>query len=94
MHSDETSIYSIVDDAADTLRFARFDFDFDDDTDVTSRYVRRVDRAADRRRMIRATRQDVARLREALAAGWDIGLELEHEERRLAALEAVDWKIA
>jgi len=35
----------------------------------------------------RATRHDVARLREAIASSWDVGPELAHEERRLATLE-------
>lgn len=75
------------DDAADTLRFTRHAFDFDGtDIDVTSRHIRLVDRATLRRRKIRDTRQNLARLREALAAGWDIGPELAHEERRLALL--------
>ncbi len=89
-HPDDTSFYSIVDDAADTLRFARLDPDFGDTAilDVTSRRPRGVDRTAARRRLIRATRQDIARLRDALAAGWDVGPELAHEERRLAALES------
>jgi hypothetical protein len=70
----------------DILRFV--------DVDATSIYVitppavRRLDRAAIRRRLIRAVRRDVARLREVLAEGWDVGPELAHEEWRLAALEA------
>lgn len=79
-----------VDDAADTLRFIPVIA-----ADATSIYdiitppaVRRLDRAAIRRnRLIRSTRHDVARLREAIVAGWDVGPELAHEERRLAALE-------
>lgn len=57
---------------------------------VTARYVGRSRRVAARRRQIRATRQDIAGLRDAIAAGWDVGPELAHEERRLAALEAAD----
>ena len=87
MHSDETSIYSIVDDAADTLRMTPA-FGGDTDLEVTSVYVRRVDRAVARRRMIRATRQDIVRLRDAIGAGWDVGPELAHEEHQLAMLEA------
>ncbi len=86
-----------IDDAADTLRFVRpgFDFDSSTDPDATSiydltptsvRYAARV--SPRRRRQIRDTRENVLRLREALAVGWDIAPELAHEERRLAALEA------
>ena len=47
-----------------------------------------VDRAAARRRLlIRTTRHDIARLRKAIVAGWDVGPELAYEERRLATLE-------
>ena len=84
----------IFDDTADTLRFVRLDFDREapTDPDVTARYglvptpTPRV--SARRRRQIRDTRDNILRLREALAAGWDIAPELEHEERRLAELEA------
>jgi hypothetical protein len=111
MHFDDS------DDAADTLRFARLDFDFDGATDpdatsiwdlgseraheeqnlyaldaadtaVTTRYIGRSRRSAARRRMIRSTEQSIAGLRDAIAAGWDVGPELAHEERRLAALES------
>lgn len=88
------------DDAAVTLRFVRpaFDIDVPLDPDATSiydlgsappapRYVGRTHPTA-RRRLIRATRRDIAGLRDALAAGWDVGPELAHEQRRLAALEA------
>ena len=89
------------DDAADTLRFLRPDFNFEAPTDPdmtstynlhdapTPRYVGRSSAplTARRRRQIRDTRENLLRLREALAAGWDIGPELAHEERRLAALE-------
>ncbi len=84
-----------IDDAADTLRFTRFDFDSElpTDPDATSIYdlaptpvpVRTSPR---RRRQLRDTRENVVRLREALAAGWDIAPELAHEERRLAVLVA------
>lgn len=88
------------DDAADTLRFVRprFDSEAPTDPDATSIYDLRAapppryvgHSAARRRRLIRATRQDIAGLRDALSAGWDVGPELEHEQRRLAALEAAD----
>lgn len=79
-------------DAADTLRFFRVDPDATSIYDLRSappspRYMGRSDSSA-QRRLIRTTRQDVARLREALASGWDIGPELAHEERRLAVLKA------
>lgn len=83
-----------IDDAADTLRFARVSFEASD-PDATSiydlrgsqtpSYVGRSHSAA-RRRLIRATRQDIRGLREAIAAGWDVGPELAHEERRLVSL--------
>jgi len=85
-----------IDDAADTLRFRRIGFDTEvpTDPDATSMYdlsptpVVYVGRStARRRRQIRDTRENILRLREALAAGWDIAPELAHEERRLAALE-------
>jgi hypothetical protein len=78
-----------VDEAADTLRFARHAFDTDPgaDPDATSCYVL-CDRAAALWRLIEAARQNIERLREALASGWDIGPELAYEERRLATLEA------
>jgi hypothetical protein len=89
------------DDAADTLRFVRPDFDFEDvptDPDATSIYdlrptpVRYVGRARSPRcrRQIRDTHENVARLREALAEGWDIAPELALEERRLSALMTAD----
>lgn len=90
-----TDDYNSLDDAADTLRFARphFDDEIPTDPDATSIYdltpmpvPRRV--TARRRRQIRDTRENVLRLREALAAGWDIGPELAYEERQLTALEA------
>jgi len=87
-----------VDDAADTARFMSPDFDFDGDTDVTSTYdirvrpspssrARRAACIAARRLQIHATRQCIARLREAMEAGWDVSPELQHEERRLSELE-------
>ena len=84
-----------IDDAADTLRFVRPDFAFEapTDPDATSIYdltptpVRYMGRSPRRRRQIRDTRENVLRLREALAKGWDIAPELAHEEKRLAALE-------
>ena len=96
MHHDTDTI----DDAADTLRMRRRDFDVEipSDPDATSiydltptpqpRYVGRS--AVRRRRQIRATRENVLRLREALADGWDIAPELAHEQRRLATLEAAE----
>jgi hypothetical protein len=76
-----------TDEAAVTARFARLDLDT---TKVVtarcrSRNTKHVQHVLGR--LIRAARQDIARLREAIAAGWDIGPELAHEERRLAALE-------
>ena len=87
-----------IDDAADTLRFVRPDFAFEapTDPDATSIYdltptpVRYVGSSPRRRRQLRDTRENVLRLREALADGWDIGPELSHEERRLSALMAAD----
>jgi len=94
MHFDDTST---IDDAADTLRFSRA-LDAPADPDATSiydlrgvpapRYVGRS--AVRRRRLIRATRQDIAGLRAAISAGWDVGPELAHEERRLSALMAAE----
>lgn len=78
----------VIDDAADTLRFAPLDPDATSIYDISSSYGRRIDHASARRRLILRTRHDVARLREAVAAGWDVGPELAFEERRLAALEA------
>jgi hypothetical protein len=82
-----------TDDAADTLRFVRPDFAFDapTDPDATSIWdlaptpVSKI--SPRRRRQIRDTRENILRLREALAQGWDIAPELAHEENRLAALE-------
>ncbi len=79
-----------------------FDADFEGATDpdatsiyvlepeVTAHYVGQSPRAAARRRQIRATRQDIEGLREAFDEGWDVGPELAHEERRLAALVTAD----
>ena len=95
---DTDTLDDTLDDAADTLRFVRPNFDSEapTDPDATSIYLltptpaRHVGhvRSARRRRRIRDTRENVLRLREALANGWDIAPELAHEERRLAALEA------
>jgi hypothetical protein len=90
------------DDAADTLRFVRPNFDLDapTDPDATSiydihdidtapvRHVGQSSRTVVRRRMIRETRETIAGLRDAIAAGWNVGPELTYEQRRLAALEA------
>lgn len=91
-----TDDYDALDDAADTLRFTRFDDEAPTDPDATSIWdiatpvlARAPRAAARRRRQIRDTRENILRLREALAAGWDIGPELSHEERKLAALEAM-----
>lgn len=62
------------------------------DAVVTSRYVGQTRRSAARRRLIRATQQDIAGLRDAIAEGWDVGPELAHEERRLAVLEAAEHR--
>ena len=87
-----------LDDAADTLRFVRPDFAFDapTDPDATSIYdltptpvpARYVGSSPLRRRQLRDTRENILRLHEALAAGWDIGPELAHEEQRFCALVA------
>ena len=89
------------DDAADTLRFVRsdllatvgedFDFDAPTDPDATSIWdlaptpLPQV--SPRRRRQIRDTRENIRRLHEALAAGWDIARELAYEENRLRTLE-------
>ena len=84
------------DDAADTLRFRRPDFEVPTDPDATSIYdltptpARYMGRSSRRRRQLRDTRENVLRLRDALASGWDIGPELAYEERRLVALEATN----
>ena len=92
------------DDAADTLRYVRPNFlcsDLHDeaptDPDATGIYElaptprpRYVGRSPARRRQIRDTRENLLRLREAVAEGWDIGPELAHEERRLSALLTAD----
>lgn len=100
-----TNDYDTLDDAADTLRFTRFDFgdetrlDFADETptdpdatsiwDITTPVLARAPRvSARRRRQIRDTRENILRLREALASGWDVAPELAFEERQLAVLEA------
>ena len=99
MQLDSIATATDIDDAADTLRFIRFSFDFEDnaptDPDATSIYdltptpvpPRYVGSSPRRRRQIRDTRENLLRLRAALAEGWDIGPELAHEERQLAALE-------
>lgn len=97
MQIDDT-LDDTLDDAADTLRFVRPNFAFEApmDPDATSIYdltptpARYMGRSPRRRRQIRDTRENVLRLREAFADGWDIGPELAHEQCRLAALEAAD----
>jgi hypothetical protein len=76
------TLHDTIDEAADTLRFVRFDTD----PDATSCYVL-DERVVACCRLIGTTRHDVARLREAIASGWDVGPELAHEERQLATLE-------
>lgn len=79
-----------LDDASDTQRFLCPDFDDPTDPEGTSIYdlgTIAVPYSAGRRRQIRAVRQEIAGLREALAAGWDVGPELAYEQRCLAALE-------
>jgi hypothetical protein len=90
---------NLIDDAADTLRFVRCDvlatvgedFDAPTDPDATSIWdlaptpIPKI--SPRRRRQIRDTRENILRLREALAQGWDIAPELAHEESRLAFLE-------
>jgi hypothetical protein len=100
-----TADYDDDGDAADTLRFARLDFDAEAPTDPdatgiydlrdaeTPRYVGHSSSPLSslrRRRQLKDTRENVLRLREAVVAGWDIGPELAYEERRLADLEAAD----
>lgn len=89
---DATSIWDIGPElACEESRLYALD---DANAAVTARYVGRSRHAAARRRLIRETRRDVNQLREALASGWDVGPELAHEERRLAALEAADHRAA
>lgn len=79
-----------------------FDFEGPTDPDLTSIYdltptpvpTRYVGISPRRRRQLRDTRENVLRLREAIAEGWDIGPELVHEERRLSALEAATRRSA
>jgi hypothetical protein len=93
MHQLDTT--DSIDDAADTLRFVRPDFAFEAPTDpegtgiydLTPTPVRPVS-SPRRRRQIRDTRENILRLREALAQGWDIAPELAHEEQRFCALVA------
>lgn len=79
-------------------RFVSPSLDLDSplDPDATSIYDLRIpppspyaehDPAAVLRQRIRETRRTVNGLREAYAAGWDIGPELAYEEQVLARLE-------
>jgi hypothetical protein len=89
--------FNDIDEAADTLRFVPspdpdatsiYDLGSFDDAAVTVRYVGTSKRVRHRRRLIRDTRENIVRLREVIAEGWNIAAELAHEERRLAQLEA------
>jgi hypothetical protein len=82
-------------DAADTLRFTRVGPDATSIYDLRSApSPRYVGRSAARRSLIWAMRKDIAGLRDLIVAGWDVGPELAHEERRLAALEAAVRRVA
>ena len=92
MYTDSTDT---IDDAADTLHFVRPDFAFESPTDPDGTGIYDLTPAPERRpssprrrRQIRDTRENILRLREALAQGWDIGPELAHEEQRFCALVA------
>ena len=67
--------------------------DLPSDPDATSIYDLRgtalydSEQEARQRHLANVFRQEVAGLREALASGWDVALELEHAEHQLAALE-------
>lgn len=89
MHSYYDDVDDTANDAAITGRFMRID------PDATSIYdlrpsppPRYAGRSPARRRLIRDTRENLTRLREAMASGWDVGPELAHEEKYLAKLEA------
>ena len=86
---------------SDTFRFTRggFDSEAPTDPDATSFYdltlppardISRERAARRRRHLIQEAREIISGLRDALARSWDVGLELEYEERRLAALLATD----
>jgi hypothetical protein len=84
---DATSSYDIHDiDTAPIRHIGRSQNDIDT---APIRHIGRSQNVAVRRRQIRDTRENLLRLREALAAGWDISHELAHEERCLAELEAI-----
>jgi len=85
---DATSIYDLGPESAREEE-SFFALDAADAT-VTAHYLGRSRRSVARHRLIRATRQDIEDLRDAIEAGWDVGPELAHEERRLAALVAAD----
>ncbi len=85
-----------IDGETDTVRFFRGELCVPSDPDATSIYnlgkvhVSPLNTGHDRfvgHRLRQALRQDIAGLRAALAAGWDVGPELEHEQRRLSVLE-------
>jgi hypothetical protein len=71
------------------IRGMAYDVDCSD-LDATSIYVREpsscVVRATALHHQIRELRQDIAGLRAAVASGWEVGPELDYQERRLAAL--------
>ena len=79
------------------LDFPPFDSEAPTNPDITSIYdltavgescyaAQSVARVA-RRRQIRGTRQEIAALREAHAAGWEVGPERDHMEKDLAFME-------
>ena len=101
---DADSLETSRDDAADTLRFSPvdlYDFEMPTDPDATAiydlnffnaqmslGYVGQSSASLARRRQIRAARDLIAGLREAISEGWDVGPELVYAERRLAMLES------
>lgn len=76
-------------DAMATLRFRADEIDADQTSVIELPPPPRRERpAARRRRMIQESLHGVERLRELVAAGWDVRADLAREERRLAKLEA------